>query len=435
MLFVVTIILVLYFLKKGSSLRKNFFLLSAIETVFFFSSRDPFLEIPLWFYCMLISIALAMFLGFSIEKKLLLEFMLIIAILLVPIIKVGFGMNNELVLLLNESNSDVLDITSELRKPVLNFTVIKHFLFTVVYLLFVLCNYDLIRQMEIRQKLVQLIEKGFSILLPCIIVEFLIVNALGGFNDRQLMAFVFSIEQMNQKVLWESFIPNLKCVAFCFSERSNIFIITFLYIILYEKEKLKTKDIKLIIMSYFAVLATGSSTALGIAMLFTVLFIIKEFIHGNYMNKNIIIIYSFIFIVCIIFCFIYKETLFVKISGYFSSDSGWGSAYFRRNANSYGVKAFLNHPLFGVCIGTVYAHSLMIQTLANIGILGVISTYYFHIRVLKIKCTMEYKIILLLLVLICCFAFMLQHFTSLMFLTALICASTKTDTASKGVAL
>ncbi len=389
-------------------LRRDLFTLSVVLCLFFFSSDDPFINIQLYIYPMLLSIILSLFANRRINISALSAIMVLIICLLIPIIMMQYGMITDRFLLLKQSNTDVWDIKAQLFKPTINFTVIKHFLYLIAYILFVVINSDLYMDNEYIERLIKVVTKWFKILIVGLILEWVIVNALGGYNDRELMDKFFSLNGTFQNTNWYTWGSYSVCLWL--SERSNYFIITIFYLILLKKREIEPSDWFWIVMSGVACYCTGSSSSLviGTVYLFT------EFIVTIFKNKRInqVSIMTAI-VICSVFIMInYYSVIAPKLLDFINNENKWGSAHFRAQSIEYGLKAIKEYPWFGVGIGTIYAHSMLIQTLGNIGIIGIIVVLWIHQIVCSVRLNFQNIVAAIFFVGISYGAFMVQHFTS-----------------------
>ena len=128
----------------------------------------------------------------------------------------------------------------------------------------------------------------------------------------------------------------------------------------------------------------------------------------------------------------YNTNLFSKIEEYINPTINYGSAYFRKQSNVYGISSFISSPFIGCGIGTVYCHSMLIQSLSNIGILGVVLTFVIHLKALKTKKT-HYKNVYISVCLFVIFiilsssSMMLQQFTSPVLLAIILSIAIEKD--------
>ena len=236
----VYLIVILFKRRDINLLRRDLFTLTVILCLIFFNSDDPFVKIQLYIYPMILSIFLSLFVNHRINSTALIAMLILIVCLLIPLIMIQIGMVDDTFLLLKKSNTNVMNISSQLIKPTIDFTVIKHFLYLVAYILFVVFNSDLYADGRYIEKLLNDVTKWFKILIVSLIIEWTFVNALGGFNDRQIMSDLFSLNGTFQTSNWYTW--NSYSVCLWFSERSSYGIIIFYYLILLKKKFLKTSD-------------------------------------------------------------------------------------------------------------------------------------------------------------------------------------------------
>lgn len=425
MLFVLMLLFIAYVVfKKGISKREYLFFSTLIFSCFLFDSADPFIGIPLYFYLMCFSIIVSLFErndlnGNQLKKFTFISIILIFSLIL-QIINVLNDFNIIKVLLIKDSNTDTMDVASQLFYPSFDFTMIKHFIFLIVYLLFIMFNIDILQDKKTYAKLFNIFDKSFHFLFICIIIEFIIVNILNGYNDRLIMSILFNFKNLNMKENWMTF--GVYTVSFCFSERSTMAIIIIYYMMHITKKDYNIKFLIWLAISLISSFATGSTTSLVIVILFG-LFILIDIIYckTKIITKTIIILIMLISITIII---INYEILFEKLNQFLSNNQEWGSAYFRKQSLEYAIQAINFSPLIGIGIGTVYCHGALIQTLSNIGFIGLFLLILTHIVVIpkfKFNLTFIYKLVCVIFVSFA--AFMLQQVTSPVLLCFMICLS------------
>lgn len=410
MLFYINLGLIIYFLTKKQR-RLNNFILTLVISLFLFSSQDPFFGIPIYFYNMLISIILCFDGKSSLKNKrnlsLLFLLLIIITLMLFQIFNICIGENILPSILINETSTDYMDITTHLKVPTLNFTIFKHFVFYILYLIFIICNSDLLNDSYSLTLCKNKIFKIFKFMFICIIIEWLIVNLLNGYNDRPIMDFLFNLDS-RMDYNWN--FMGYSSVCFWFTERSYIDCILVFYLLLTLSKNKSFNSCFWFIISGITVFCVGSSTGIFIFLIFLLYFTIEFLLKSN----NIFIKFFFIILDIIIICIVLSNhDILKKIQDYLFFEESYGSAYFRRQANNYGLEAIKFSPFLGIGIGTIYCHSLLIQTIANIGFLGFMFAIVFHvIAIKKVKFNFNLFIKIFIVALICSSAYMIQEFTS-----------------------
>lgn len=404
-------------------LRRALFTLSVVLCLFFFSSNDPFINIQLYIYPMMLSIIISLFANRRINISALATTLVLIICLLIPIIMIQYGMINGRFLLLKQSNTDVLDIQAQLFKPTVNFTVIKHFVYLIAYILFVVLNNDLYDDNKYIEKLIKVVIFWFKILIVCLIVEWAFVNAFGGYNDRQLMNVIFSLHGTNQSTNWLTWGSHSVCLWF--TERSVYSIIAIFYLVMLKKETLRFNDWLWIVLSAVACYCTGSSSTLVII----VVYMAAEFIITIIKNKKISQISAMsIIAVCGLFILInYYSVYAPKLIDFFNNANVWGSAHFRAQSIEYGLKAIKEYPFFGVGIGTIFVHSMLIQTAANIGAIGIFFVLWIHQIVCPVYFNFRNIVLVIFFIGISYGTFMVQNFTSPMIIMIFIIMHSKEE--------
>ena len=384
MLFIVTLIeLISCFVSSANYniIRQKLFYLSAILSLFFFSSYDPIIGMPLYVYPMICSITISFLYNPKIDKQLFLCFFFLILSLMIPLIEIVLKINSGSYLLLKESTTDTLLINSQFHTPTVNFVVIKHFLFMIAYVLFVIVNIDIVKDNDFIKSMLFRIVSLFKILFVGIIVEWIVVNLMGGINDRYLMGSLFSLKTINQTENWKTW--GSYSVALCFAERSNFNIVAIFYMMYLKKKDMIFMDWIWIVISSIAIYCTGSSSCLAILVLYLVTEIFIVIMRNRKISQFMFIL--LIIIGCAIVLFNNFELFTSKLEAFFSNEESWSSGYFRANSIIYGIKAIKDHIFFGVGIGTVYVHSMFVQTLANIGMVGTFLVLWIHYKLCPIK--------------------------------------------------
>lgn len=412
MLFIIATIELVWIFTKSTNvdaIRKKLFSFSVILSLFFFSSCDPIIGMPLYVYPMLFSAVLSLIHHPKLKKSLIFILVLLFISMIIPLVRMEWGISTERYFLIKESTTDTLSFKDQLFIPTVDFTVIKHFLFMFVYAVFAIVNADIIKDSTYIKTLLDKLILFFKILFIGIIVEWGIVNFFGGIDDRNLLGWIFSLKTNNQTENW--FTWGSHSVALWFTERSNFNIVALFYMIYLKKKTINASEWLWIFFSVVAVYCTGSSSCLAIlaVYLFMEVFIIvirnrkiSQFVFATF------IVVSCLVVVCSnIDLFMSKFFVF-----YQSNEESWSSGYFRANSITYGIEAIKDHPLFGVGIGTVLAHSMLIQTLANIGLVGTSLMLWLHYIICPIKCNLTNILSLIFIVGLSYGCYMIQNFTS-----------------------
>ena len=214
---------------------------------------------------------------------------------------------------------------------------------------------------------------------------------------------------------------NLTTVSFCAVERSGFAGVATIYFMLILKNKFDLKNVLMMVLCVACTIFCSSSSAIVTTLIFLAILLTKEILK----SKNGLLQICSLVSLCIVFSFVIinREYLFSKVNDYFNQTKEWGSAYFRSQANIYGIKAFKYSPLIGLGIGTNYSHSALIQVLSNIGVLGALFTLLFHLSFVKIKLNFENIIIIIALIGIYWNSGIIQSFTSPHLLFFFLCLS------------
>ena len=419
MLFIVILANVIYTFIKSTNIetiRKKMFTLSIILSLFFFSSSDPIIGMPLYVYPMLFSVALSLIHHKKVKRSFIFIFILLLFSMLVPLIRMELSAGTERYFLIKESSTDTLSINNQMFIPNVDFTVIKHFIFMLTYAVFVILNADIVKNDNYIQNLLHEIIIIFRVLIIGIIIEWGIVNALGGINDRYLMGGIFSLKNINQKINWKTW--GSYSVAFWLAERSNFNIIALFYMIYLKKKDIKTSEWMWIALSALAIYCTGSSSCLAILALYLLAETFVVLIQNKKINQ---VIFMSVIVVSFTVVLTSNIELFTnKLQAFFSWQEIWNSGFFRANSIYYGIKAIKDHIFFGVGIGTVLAHSMLIQTLANIGFIGTALMLYLHGAVCPKRNMATNIVTSVFIVGISYGCYMVQNFTSPFLITIFI---------------
>lgn len=425
MLFIVTFLLILGKAVNCTllELRKFLFALSIILSLFFFSSADPIIGMPLYIYPMIFSIVISLLSNTKVEKNIILRFSFLILSLIIPLIRMVLSIDLGNYLLIKESTTDTLQIYNQLHTPNVDFIVIKHFLFMMAYVLFVVFNTDIVKDSDYIQNMLLWIISIFKILFVGIIIEWVVVNLMGGINDRNLMGSIFSLKTINQSMNWKTW--GSYSVALCFTERSNFNIIAIFYMIYLKKKEIKSIEWFWLVISALSIYCTGSSSCLAILVIYLVIEIFIIVIRNRKLSQLVFI--SFIIIGSSIVLFSNFELFTSKLRVFLSNDESASSGYYRANSIVYGIKAIKDHFLFGVGIGTVYVHCMLVQTIANIGIVSTFLMLSIHNKVCPIEKELINIILSLFMIGISYGCYMVQNFTSPFLIVIFIIISCKEE--------
>ncbi|MBR6071671.1 MAG: hypothetical protein IKP77_02415 [Acholeplasmatales bacterium] len=420
--YILVLVDVIFLLTHTLDKSRNFNIILSICTALFMNSADPFIGLPLEFVFMFLALIFGLIYncrnGICIEKKYYFLILLLIIVLLVPIAEISLGINQQKMLILKESSSDTLDLESEMLYASVDFYVIKHFIFLIAFLIFLMINKNVFHDKNFICILIKSIKVVGVIFFIGVFVEWLFVN-ITGIYDRNIMIFIFNIKYSRQLVLWQTW--GSYAVPFSLSERSKIATGVLAFLIILFREKINKKTILELLLVLLAVYCSGSSSALFISVIFSSLILMKVV----YFSNNSILKISAILVLCIgaILLIIYNETFFEKIVNYVDENETSGSAFYRAQANDAATKVLQYHFLFGTGIGTLYCHSLILQTVGNIGILGFGLVLYFTFSIVGYKPS---KIDLLYWIILAVFFYnysTVQDFTSVKLLNVVLLMS------------
>lgn len=411
MLFIIAAIeLVLIFTKStnADTVRKKLFGFSIILSLFFFSSYDPMIGLPLYVYPMLLSVVLSLMYHPKLKRSLIFVLVLLFVSMIIPLVRMEWELGTERYLLIKDSITDAFSLNDQQFIPTVDFTVIKHFLFMLVYVIFAIVNADIVKDNNYIKALLDRLILFFKILFIGIIVEWTVVNIFGGINDRSLMGLIFSLKTNSQTENW--FTWGSYSVALWFTERSNFNIIAIYYMIFLKKREIKSAEWLWLVISAIAIYCSGSSSCLAILAAYLLAQTLVVLIRRKKISQ--IVFMSLILAGCVVVVLSNFELFTNKLQIFLSNEKAWNSGYFRANSITYGIEAIKDHFLFGVGIGTVLAHSMLIQTLANIGFVGTFLMLWLHYRICPIKCNLVNILSLIFIVGISYGCYMIQNFTS-----------------------
>lgn len=393
--------------------REFIFILTVVVSLFFFDSKDPIVGMPIYMCIMLLSIILGVFSGeyyIGTEKRLLTMCLLIVAIMLFSITTMGLGINVQKALLIKLSLTDTWDVASQLFYPTLNITVVKHFLFCVAYLMFLFFNSDILQKKRMQQKLLHRFINIFKILFAFLIIEFVITNVCGVWRDIKFFPSIFNTS-INMIDKWGGFGGWYYVSVAWFAEPASVGCTLIVYYLIRMAEKrYSLRRILWDLCSVVAAFTTGSSTALIISIIY-VLYTVFYLIFINKMISLKLVGGLVLLVGCVVVAR-YSTTLFGKIRVFLSGEISWGSGSFRRQSINYAIDIIKYHPLFGLGIGTVYCHSGLFQTVANIGLVGTGLLVYAHVLLLRPKMSPIIVFKIVFVVGISMAAFMIQQITS-----------------------
>ena len=322
---------------------------------------------PIYVYFCLFSIVLGLFSN----KKLKFNspfFWIWILLNLALLIQMGnltLGIFNPKSLLLNKSNTDLLDLSSQFFVPTVDFTVIKHFVFFNIYYLFLFVNLDLLKNKYLISKILTVNNKLIFLLFCLIYFEFIAANLI----NSNLLDFFSIILRFDINAYWVG--PYGLYVSEGWLNEPSTIVITFPYFLsLAEKTETFWKTIFLFLFGVIGVLMTGSTTGIIMVGACTLYLIFNLFKKRQW--KYFAAILFLIVIILIFFASVFSSQI-EKLLQFLSFDSTeWGSGTFRANSIYYALISFSQSPLFGVGIGTVYCHGMVFQIISNLGILGLL---------------------------------------------------------------
>lgn len=410
-----------FLVKRIAKVKEVLFITTLILSFLFFNTADPFLGIPIYIYFALLSILINLFSLTRTKQfnKLAIVFLLLNIVMLVQICNLGMGIFNPVSLLINKSNTDTLNIAQEMFVPTIDFTVIKHFVFFDIYLVFALFNFELIKKPVLLLKVKKLVNFIIILLFFVIYLEFVVAN----FINYEYLNFIPKIIAFDDNVNWTGFF-NFYVVHGWLSEPSSIIVTFPFFFLLAENGLFNLKNFLLFVFGFIAVAMTGSTTGILMVLISFLYAYFKILQKGSKVEVSISTILILAFGITSIF--IFKDQLIKVLSflGIGEKAGEYGSSTFRSESIVLALNSFIKTPMLGVGIGTVYCHSMVFQVLANIGLLGTFLALYFYKLMFK-----NYRFSLLKLAIIFVLFLaseMIQTFTSpYMLVVFIICLKSK----------
>lgn len=412
MLFYFSILFFLYsLLFQKSRIRFLIFLETIILSFFFFSSVDPFIGMPIYIYFSIISIlfSVSRIINGRNNKLIILGFFLSVG-MLVQIFFLLLGLNNPKVLLLNQSNTDVFfDITSQLKTPVLDINVVKHFCFFLIFIVFLIANSDFFNPFD-KKRMWSVIFKFYYLFIVFLIIQSILVNIIG-VNQHDATAFIRIVFSLQEGVAEYSAFGIKSCQAWL-QEPSAIIMIMPLFCYVYRRSTLTWKEFILLVLGVLVCFLSTSTTGIVISLVFFFLIFMKTILSKTYTTFVYRLLFGFLIISVLIVCALNFQSVFEKVIDFISLKTNYNSAGFRSRSLVLAVQAFVQSPILGIGIGTVYCHGMVIQVLANIGILGFCLSILFFLRSMKLQIKKKSLFLACVSLVIFCFSGLVQYFTS-----------------------
>lgn len=411
MLFYISIALFGYFfIFRRRSLRFFLFAFSVVLAFFFFASYDPVIKMPLYIYFCILSILFSLSnIGNGKHNRLIQIGLCLILCLFVQIVFLGLDFVDYQVLLINKSNTDILNVTSQLQSPQLDMNVIKHFVFFVIFILFLIANADYFNPVD-KNRLWRLLILIYYVFFTILIFQSFVVNILGisQHNITLLLKSIFCL----QGVIAEYSAFGIKSCQAWLQEPSGIIFVLPLLCYILRSPRLTGNHIALLFLTDVSCALSTSTTGIVVSLLFSFLIILKQIFVQKNTNLSLRIFFVIIFVLGALISLINFQSIFDKIIDFISFKQVANSAGYRSQSLMLAIQVFLHYPMLGVGIGTVYCHGMVIQVLANIGVLGFGFSFLLFIDSMRLKLHKENLLLLILNMLIFCAGGLLQEFTS-----------------------
>lgn len=361
-----------------AKIRRFVFAETLILSFLFFSIKDPVIGMPIYIYFLLFSIFLSFNNIFNFKNTLLIfsSFMLIF-VLIVQIINLRIGIFNPQSLILNKSTTDLVNIDSQLFTPEVDFTVIKHFVFFLLFIFFIFANLDLICNMSFAKNVYARIIKLIFVLFILIFFEFILGNF---FNLHNLIIDFNNFLRLDSTSAKYTF-GNFYVVQGWLQEPSNI-VVTFPYFFYYiSKKNISFKNTFYLIFGLLACLLSTSTAGLIMCLLCGFIYVINLIKTKKFLYLGVICFFGIVGV--IVFWDLILSSM-AKIGQFLNfNNNGLGSGFYRGTSLKLAMESFIQAPFFGVGIGTVYCHGMVFQVISNIGVFGVIFTFLIFYSIFK----------------------------------------------------
>ena len=252
-----------------------------------------------------------------------------------------------------------------------------------------------------------MILKLIFLLFLLIILEFIISNVLNLHSLALSLNFFLTLDDTSVDYINN----NLNVGQGRLHEPSNL-VVTFPYFSFYsENNNISVKSLLFLTIGGLAILISNSTTMIIIFGL-----VMIRFILNSIRRKNYLFALTLISFVCI-FALLeqgYLLSSLEKVQNFLEFDNAeWGSGFFRGSLK-YAMISFMQAPIFGVGVGTVYCHGMVLQVLSNIGIFGIFGVILLYYSIFKGQKLSKFRVLFILFIYFASGLF--QEFTSPYFL-------------------
>lgn len=277
----------------------------------------------------------------------------------------------------------------------------------VFFLVTVFLSQDYLISKEKVITLINYMKKSYMIYFIILLLEILISNIFNNNYFRDTILFIFGVQDYGEGISDYIFRNGIIGGAAFFPETSYISIILIYYLLILKQGLISNLEILMYYISILLLLLSGSSTGimlLPLAIIISLKEIInkrKEYIHGLILLFYIGVIINFMYIYSDIF-YLLKDVLISKINSYLSGEKLNDVVVYSGLARSFGneqaYKIFMEEPLWGIGLGSIWAYGIIPSALASMGIIpllayGVYIKYNMYISIYR-------KNILLLIILL-----------------------------------
>ena len=394
------IVYLLYFFSKNKSIHKLRFLtfcLTLFVSCFLYDTRVFGQRV--YFVLQIVSLFLSLFDNKRCPKRqsslFLFSSSILVGVMLLQMVNLLFGANAHPSLLIYVSNTDVTNIMSQIFTPRLDSTVIKHFLFFIVFILFVYSNRDFLCDDYYKAKITHIFKYGFACLFSIILLQFFAQNVIGisytvtqDFFDLTL-GITPKIYQVGALFSSNAWLP----------EPSSTGIYILFYLIILRQTQISRKDFFFEFLGLICAFLSTSTTTIATAGIFGLLFILRCLFDKSYCGDNVLrhIFLPLTFAAVLLVAVLFSDTFVYKIVTFVTGSGSSLSASWRKQSILLALQVFLKTPLIGNGIGTVFAHSMMVQVISNIGLIGLISSLLLNLAFVKNNSKFSWVLFLLTL--------------------------------------
>lgn len=280
----------------------------------------------------------------------------------------------------------------------------------VLFLVTIFLSQDYLINKEKVSALINYMKKFYIIYFTILLFEIVISNILNNNYFRDTILFIFGVQDYGEGISDYILRNGIIGGAAFFPETSYISIVLIYYLLILKQGLNTNLEVLMHYISILLLVLSGSSTGimiLPLAIIISLKEIInkrKKYIHGLFLLCYISIIINFIYVYSDIF-YIVKDILISKINSYLSGEESNDiisySGLARRFGNEQAYRIFIEEPLLGIGLGSIWAFGIIPSALANMGLIPLLAysvyiKYNFYISIDK-----RNILLLIILVLYC----------------------------------